>query len=148
MKLHRNRVITCFSLLLIVIFVTAACTLQAPRVNSGGQPQREYSYQIPEKVNDGLEVSSLKEEGIAREFINRIQNLRKDSGFEVTDKIILEIQKHDEINSAIKNNEKYISSQTLSEKIELIGNELNNDKEAKFVEIDENIKTYIKIRKA
>jgi CubicO group peptidase (beta-lactamase class C family) len=74
MKLHLNRVITCFSLLLIVIFVTAACTLQAPRVYSSGQPQREYSYQIPEKVTDGWEVSSLKEEGIDTVRINELMS--------------------------------------------------------------------------
>ena len=74
MKLHLNRVITCFSLLLIVIFVTAACTLKAPRVDSSGQPQREYTYQIPENVTDGWEVSSLDEEGVDTVKINELMS--------------------------------------------------------------------------
>ena len=40
-------------------------------------------------------TEDLKEEGIAREFINKIQNLRKESNFEVTDRIRLKIEKHD-----------------------------------------------------
>lgn len=74
MKLYHNRVITCFSLLLTVIFVTTACTLKAPRVNSSGQPQREYTYQIPEKITAGWEVSSLEEEGIDTVRINELMS--------------------------------------------------------------------------
>jgi isoleucyl-tRNA synthetase len=62
----------------------------------------------------------LKHEGIAREFINKIQNLRKDSGFEVTDKINLQIQKHEYVNQAVENFKEYISSQTLASSIVLI----------------------------
>jgi isoleucyl-tRNA synthetase len=40
-------------------------------------------------------ISELKKEGIARELVNRIQNIRKDSGFEVTDKIKVHLQKND-----------------------------------------------------
>lgn len=69
MKLYHNRVITCFSLLLIIFFVTTACTLQPPRVKSSGLPQREYAYQIPEKIADGWETSSLEEEGFNSEKI-------------------------------------------------------------------------------
>jgi len=62
----------------------------------------------------------LKQEGIAREFINKIQNLRKDSGFEVTDKIHLQIQKHDYVNVAVENFKEYIGSQTLASSIVLV----------------------------
>jgi len=62
----------------------------------------------------------LKQEGIAREFINKIQNLRKDSGFEVTDKIHLQIQKHDYVNLAVENFKEYIGSQTLASSIVLV----------------------------
>jgi isoleucyl-tRNA synthetase len=61
----------------------------------------------------------LIEEGIARDLINRIQNLRKDNGFEVTDKIKLKIQKNTEITDAIRNNYDYICSETLAESLEL-----------------------------
>ena len=64
----------------------------------------------------------LWEEGIARELINRIQNLRKDQGFEVTDTINVKLQCHDEINLAIKNNLAYICSETLTQSFELLDN--------------------------
>lgn len=74
MKLHVNRVITYFSLLFILIFIITACTHQAPRLKSSGLPQREYSYQIPEKFADGGEVSSLVEEGVDNEKINDLMS--------------------------------------------------------------------------
>ena len=58
------------------------------------------------KVTVALDINitkELKEEGIAREFINRIQNLRKESNFDVTDKIRLYIGKHAQINEAVEN---------------------------------------------
>ena len=57
----------------------------------------------------------LKQEGIARELVNRIQNIRKDSGFEVTDKIKVHLQKNSELEKAVKANEAYIKSETLTE---------------------------------
>ncbi|MFL3664490.1 MAG: isoleucine--tRNA ligase [Flavobacteriales bacterium] len=85
----------------------------------------------------------LKEEGIAREFVNRIQNLRKDSGFEVTDKIALKILQHNEINEAINNNKNYICTETLTSRLDVV-NELN---EGVSVEIDQNLSTLIAIEK-
>jgi len=61
----------------------------------------------------------LRYEGIARELVNRIQNLRKDSGFEVTDRISVSIQKHDEILEAVAENLAYIKAETLTETLEL-----------------------------
>lgn len=87
----------------------------------------------------------LRAEGIAREFINRIQNIRKDSGFDVTDKINISIQKHDSINSAIEKHSEYISTQTLADSINLV-DELT-EAESKDVEIDAEIKTAILVRK-
>lgn len=85
----------------------------------------------------------LKEEGIARELINRIQNLRKESDFDVTDKITLAIGRHTEINEAVEHFAQYISSQVLAESIELT--DIRDDK-AKDVEIDD-IHSFIKIEK-
>jgi isoleucyl-tRNA synthetase len=62
----------------------------------------------------------LLEEGIARELINRIQNLRKDKNFEVTDKISVVLQGNDEINSAVQNNLLYICSETLAQSFNIV----------------------------
>ncbi|MEG0795090.1 MAG: isoleucine--tRNA ligase [Odoribacter sp.] len=88
-------------------------------------------------------TKELKEEGIARELINRIQNLRKESDFDVTDKITLCIGRHSEINDAVEHFSSYIASQVLAENIELTDDKDNTSKE---VEIDE-IRTFIKIEK-
>ena len=61
----------------------------------------------------------LRNEGIARELVNRIQNLRKESGLEVTDKIELKILKDGNVEKAIENNEAYLKSETLTEILNL-----------------------------
>jgi len=87
----------------------------------------------------------LKEEGIAREFVNRIQNLRKESGFEVTDKIHVKILQHNEINEAINNNKNYICSETLARKLDLVSELKQN--EGISVEFDNDVTTVISIEK-
>ncbi len=87
----------------------------------------------------------LKEEGIAREFVNRIQNLRKDSGLEVTDKIHLKILSHDEINNAVNNNKDYICSETLAGQLDLV-KELKQN-EGISVDFDNDVTTVISIEK-
>ncbi|KPK87543.1 MAG: isoleucyl-tRNA synthase [Bacteroides sp. SM23_62_1] len=90
-------------------------------------------------------TEELRFEGIAREFINRIQNYRKESGFDVTDKILVSIQKHDAINKAIEKNKEYIGSQTLAKEIRLTDKlEKTNSRK---VEIDDDITTLLKIEK-
>lgn len=59
-------------------------------------------------------TDDLRKEGIARELVNRIQNLRKDSGFEVTDKIDVLIQKNGLIEDAVASNIAYIKAETLT----------------------------------
>jgi len=59
----------------------------------------------------------LRQEGIAREVVNRIQNLRKDSGLDVTDKIELTIETTEEIKSAIASNQAYICNEVLATNI-------------------------------
>lgn len=61
---------------------------------------------------------NLKREGIARELVNRIQNIRKDSGFEVTDKIKVQLQKDGMLEAAVKENLSYIMSETLTEALD------------------------------
>jgi isoleucyl-tRNA synthetase len=58
--------------------------------------------------------SELKKEGIARELVNRIQNLRKDSGYDVTDKIDVKLQKDGFVEQAVANNIDYIKAETLT----------------------------------
>ncbi len=57
---------------------------------------------------------NLRKEGIARELVNRIQNLRKESGFEVTDRIDIKILKDGFVESAVSSNEDYIKTETLT----------------------------------
>jgi isoleucyl-tRNA synthetase len=76
----------------------------------------------------------LKQEGISRELVNRIQNMRKDQGFEVTDKIRVQVKDHPYISEALKNNLSYICAEILAESFELV-NELN---EGEVVSIDEH----------
>ena len=90
-------------------------------------------------------TEGLKQEGIAREFINKIQNQRKDSGFEVTDRISLKIEMNDEINDAVLNHKDYICAQTLAIDLQLIDN--INELQSNEVEIDKGVLVKINIEK-
>lgn len=87
----------------------------------------------------------LKNEGLAREVVNRIQNYRKDNGFEVTDKIFVKIQQNVHLDHAIQTNLSYICNETLTEDLQLVSN-LESSK-ASVLEVDEIIKTLITIDK-
>jgi len=87
----------------------------------------------------------LKEEGIARELINRIQNMRKENDYDVTDKIAIQIVKHDKINDAVKHHTGYISSQTLATTVDLV--DKLDEKKAKVIELDEGVNTQIDIQR-
>ncbi|APU67990.1 isoleucine--tRNA ligase [Christiangramia flava] len=68
-----------------------------------------------------LDVSispELKKEGVARELVNRIQNLRKDSGYEVTDTIDVTLQKDGIVEDAVNENMNYIKTETLTARLE------------------------------
>ncbi|RTZ08140.1 isoleucine--tRNA ligase [Flavobacterium bomense] len=85
---------------------------------------------------------ALKQEGIARELVNRIQNIRKDSGFEVTDKIKVQLKRNGLLEQAILENEAYIKSETLTSELVFV-DEITNGTEITFDEI----KTMILISK-
>lgn len=87
----------------------------------------------------------LRLEGIARELINRIQNLRKESGFEVTDKIELTVGRHPELNEALEKFGDYICQQTLAQKLTLV--ELNEQSKDQLVEIEPGLETVLSVRK-
>ncbi|MDC1105680.1 isoleucine--tRNA ligase [Prolixibacteraceae bacterium] len=90
-------------------------------------------------------TESLREEGIAREFINRIQNIRKESDFDVTDKVVITIQRHDNLNSALENFADYISKQTLASELSLV-DEIANDS-GQEVEIEADVVTKIDVKR-
>ncbi|MEG1590732.1 MAG: DUF5915 domain-containing protein, partial [Chryseobacterium sp.] len=87
-------------------------------------------------------TDELKSEGIAREFINRIQNLRKEKDFELTDRISIVLEENTPFLEQIKLNEEYISSEVLSNKIEIVSS-LSNFNE---IDIDE-IKFKVNVEK-
>lgn len=77
------------------------------------------------KLTVALDITiteELRKEGIARELVNRIQNLRKDSDFEVTDKIHIELENRDEIRESLDSFKDLVASQTLAKSIELKDN--------------------------
>ena len=84
----------------------------------------------------------LRKEGIARELVNRIQNIRKDSGFEVTDKIVVKMEKNSQLEEAVLANSNYIKSETLTESL-LFEEKIENGIEIEF----DGIKTSILISK-
>ncbi|SHI82606.1 isoleucine--tRNA ligase [Flavobacterium haoranii] len=84
----------------------------------------------------------LRNEGIARELVNRIQNIRKDSGFEVTDKIKVQLESEPTIEIAVKANEDYIKSETLTNELVFV-QELKNGTEIEF----DDLKTVVLISK-
>ncbi len=90
-------------------------------------------------------TSELKEEGIARELVNRIQNLRKDSNLDVTDRINVKIQRNSAINSAINNNLDYICAEILASSLQLV--DTMEATKGSEIELDEEIKTLISITK-
>jgi isoleucyl-tRNA synthetase len=62
-------------------------------------------------------TEDLKKEGIARELVNRIQNIRKSSGYEITDKIHVVIQPDERINEAVMEFKEYIANQVLANRV-------------------------------
>ena len=118
---------------------------QISEIEKNGEISLEISGNIVKLTNEDVEVSSqdiegwlvanangitvalditltdeLKKEGIARELVNRIQNIRKDSGFEVTDKVKIKMQKNSVIQDAVTANIDYIKAETLTETLDFV----------------------------
>jgi isoleucyl-tRNA synthetase len=87
-------------------------------------------------------TDELKKEGVARELVNRIQNIRKDSGFEVTDRIKVYLKDNAVLEESVKENEAYIKSETLTDEL-IFSAEVINGTEIEF----DDIKTLILISK-
>ncbi|MGE4586753.1 MAG: isoleucine--tRNA ligase, partial [Mangrovibacterium sp.] len=90
-------------------------------------------------------TEELKQEGIAREFINKIQNIRKDKNFEVTDRISLKIVRDDCYNEAVSNFKDYICSQTLARELNLV--DALDDGQGTIVEIEQDVEALISVEK-
>ena len=80
----------------------------------------------------------LRKEGIARELVNRIQNLRKDSGFEVTDKIQLTVLNYQNLQESVLENKEYIMSETLTKELVFVDS-LTDGTEIEFDDIKSRI---------
>jgi isoleucyl-tRNA synthetase len=91
-------------------------------------------------------TDDLKKEGLARELVNRIQNLRKDNNFEVTDKIRVQIEKIEYLETAIVNNLSYICAEILAESLDLV-DKIEGDNQV-AVELTEEFSTNIRIEKS
>ncbi|GGG13059.1 isoleucine--tRNA ligase [Dokdonia pacifica] len=87
-------------------------------------------------------TEELRKEGVARELVNRIQNLRKDSGYEVTDRIHIVLQKEPLIEQTVKDNAAYIKTETLADSLEVV-EKITDGLEISF----DNITTYLTISK-
>jgi isoleucyl-tRNA synthetase len=90
------------------------------------------------KLTVALDITvsdELRHEGVAREFVNRIQNIRKENGFDVTDKITVLIEDHEFVREAVKRHAAYIASQTLATTVDLTNSFTGNN--IREVEIDE-----------
>lgn len=88
-------------------------------------------------------TNELRNEGIAREIINRVQNIRKEQGLEVTDKIDISIARHDGLDQAVEQFAEHIAGQTLALQVKLVDN-LQNGLQ---VDLDDNLKTLILVEK-
>jgi isoleucyl-tRNA synthetase len=87
----------------------------------------------------------LWKEGIAREIINRIQNLRKDLGFDVTDKISVKFQSHTGLDEAVEQNISYICNETLAQSFDLV--ETIEEPDRVSVELTDMVSTFVLIKK-
>ena len=83
-------------------------------------------------------TEELKNEGVARELVKRIQNLRKESGFEITDRIDIQLQHHPETDKAVQQFGEYISAQVLANSLTLV-DEVANATELDFEDYKVNV---------
>ena len=98
------------------------------------------------KLTVALEVTiteELRREGIARELVNRIQNIRKSNGFEITDKIKIELSKNQQTDEAVIEYKDYICNQVLANSLQLV-DEVENATELEF----DDFTLYINVVKA
>ena len=122
-------------------------TLSLEDVEISSEDISGYSVSSGENYTVALDINisdKLKEEGLAREFVNRVQRIRKDFNFEVTDKISINVIKNNIIEEVIKNNLSYICNETLAEDLIYSSTENSN-----YIDIDlvENFSCKVMIKK-
>jgi isoleucyl-tRNA synthetase len=111
--------------------------LQVQNVEISSQDIEGWLVASSGKVTVALDITlneDLRKEGIARELVNRIQNLRKESGFEVTDKIVINLQKDGFVEQAVASNLAYIKTETLTAELNL-QDSVENGTEVAFDEV-------------
>ena len=82
----------------------------------------------------------MRKEGLARELVHRVQNLRKSSGFDITDKIRIEILSCPQMNGAIEAYKEYISNQVLAVSIEIFEEAISDATELDFEDFNLSVK--------
>jgi isoleucyl-tRNA synthetase len=100
------------------------------------------------KITVALDIditSELRKEGLARELVNRIQNLRKEKGLDVTDRISLIISEHPDIRPAIEGNMDYICNETLISTLSIVSEIPNNESDE--LELEDQIRVRATIKK-
>src|SRR5690606_2980507 len=102
---------------ILLHFGNKSITLQLQDVEISSQDIEGWLVASSGPLTVALDISideDLRKEGIARELVNRIQNLRKESGFEVTDKIDIKLLKNGFVQEAVESNMAYIKTETLA----------------------------------
>ena len=89
-------------------------------------------------------TEELRKEGLARELVNRVQNIRKSSGFDITDKVNITILSNEAIDAAVVEYKEYISNQVLAASIEIADEAVSDAVELDF----EDFKLLVKVEKA
>ena len=100
-------------------------------------------------ITVALDISispDLKSEGIARELVNRVQNLRKEKGLEVTDRISLVLETNEVIQDAIERNKRYVADEVLASDISF--EDLNGEIHLETIEVENDLKISLKKNEA
>ena len=124
------------------IMINGGFSISKNDVEIVSQEIEGYSVVVTDDFSVALDVKiseKLKHEGIAREFVNRIQNLRKEKQFLVTDKIIISVEKNEKTESAFQNNLNYICNETLAMKLVFFTSIENHEKINLLDEISCNV---------
>tara|TARA_R110001592_G_scaffold307299_3_gene581082 strand:- start:117006 stop:120389 length:3384 start_codon:yes stop_codon:yes gene_type:complete len=87
----------------------------------------------------------LIQEGYTREMVNRIQNIRKDNGYDVTDRIIIKVQADDMLTNALKNNMEYLCAETLADDLQFVDSFADN--QSAVLELDTTVSVNIQLEK-
>jgi isoleucyl-tRNA synthetase len=100
------------------------------------------------KLTIALDITlddNLINEGLARDFINKVQNLRKEKQYEVTDRIAIKVEKNDMLNEAIQSKYSYICSETLADQLSIV--EKNAMTEADLLVLNDELSVNVEIKR-